>query len=119
MQKSKVLVVDDEIRVLEAVERILSERFIVRLARTPAEAEGICEGEVVHVILCDQRMPELTGVAFLRKVRERWPEIVRIILSGYTDPADIIEGINEAGIYQYIMKPWHPDHLLLTVENAA
>ena len=119
MLKSKVLVVDDEIRVLEAVERILSERFIVRLAQTPAEAEGICEGEVVHVILCDQRMPELTGVAFLRRVRERWPEIVRIILSGYTDPADIIEGINEAGIYQYVMKPWHPDHLLLTVENAA
>ena len=50
-------------------------------------------------------MPGLTGVEFLREVRERWPETVRIVISGYTDSEDIIRGINEAGIYQYILKP--------------
>jgi two-component system, NtrC family, response regulator HupR/HoxA len=52
-------------------------------------------------------------------VRERWPDVVRIVISGYTDSEDIIAGINEAGIYQYILKPWVPDHLLQTVRNAA
>ena len=55
----------------------------------------------------------------LREVRERWPETVRIVISGYTDSEDIIAGINEAGIYQYILKPWAPDHLLDSVRNAV
>ncbi|MFY0049693.1 response regulator, partial [Acinetobacter baumannii] len=66
-----------------------------------------------------QRMPGLTGVLFLKEVRERWPDVVRIVISGYTDSEDIIAGINDAGIYQYILKPWVPDHLLATVRNAA
>jgi two-component system response regulator HupR/HoxA len=73
----------------------------------------------VSVILCDQRMPGLTGVEFLREVRERWPEVVRIVISGYADSEDIIAGINEAGIFQYVLKPWVPDHLLQTVRNAV
>jgi CheY-like chemotaxis protein len=69
------------------------------------------------VILCDQRMPGLTGVQFLKEVRERWPDVVRIVISGYTDSEDIIAGINEAGIYQYILKPWVPDHLLARAQR--
>jgi len=61
----------------------------------------------------------MTGVEFLREVRERWPDTVRIIISGYTETQDIIAGVNEAGIYQYVMKPWHPESLLLTVRAAA
>ena len=61
----------------------------------------------------------MTGVNFLKEVREQWPEIVRIVISGYTDSEDIIAGINEAGIYQYILKPWSPDHLLEAVRNAV
>ena len=50
-------------------------------------------------------------------MRERWPEVVRIVLSGYTDAEDILTGINEAGLYQYLLKPWMPAHLLNTVRN--
>ncbi|MNT31448.1 Hydrogenase transcriptional regulatory protein hupR1 [compost metagenome] len=64
-------------------------------------------------------MPGMTGVTFLKEVREQWPETVRIVISGYTDSEDIIAGINEAGIYQYILKPWAPDHLLDSVRNAV
>jgi two-component system response regulator HupR/HoxA len=64
-------------------------------------------------------MPEITGVEFLKQVREQWPEVVRMIISGYTDSEDIISAVNEAGIYHFVTKPWHPDSLILLLKNAA
>ena len=114
-----VLVVDDEVRSQDAMRRTLDEDFTVFTASSADEARGLLERQPVSVILCDQRMPGVTGVNFLKEVRERWPETVRIVISGYTDGEDIIAGINEAGIYQYILKPWSPDHLLDSVRNAV
>jgi two-component system response regulator HupR/HoxA len=114
-----VLVVDDEVRSQDAMRRTLEEDFTILTASGADDARQQLERHQVNVILCDQRMPGLTGVAFLKAVRERWPDVVRIIISGYTDSEDIIAGINDAGIYQYILKPWVPDHLLATVRNAA
>jgi two-component system, NtrC family, response regulator HupR/HoxA len=114
-----VLVVDDEVRSQDAMRRTLDEDFTVFTASSAEEARGLLERQPVSVILCDQRMPGQTGVSFLKEVRERWPEAVRIVISGYTDSEDIIAGINEAGIYQYILKPWAPDHLLDSVRNAV
>ncbi|MCB1518954.1 MAG: sigma-54-dependent Fis family transcriptional regulator [Hyphomicrobiaceae bacterium] len=114
-----ILVVDDEVRSLESLARILGSDFEVHTASTVAEASRILEKEWIQVILCDQRMPDQSGVEFLKTVRVRWPEIIRMIVSGYTDSHDIIDGINEAGIYQYITKPWHPDTLLMTLKNAC
>ena len=114
-----ILVVDDEVRSLEAIRRILSEEFDVHIASDTVKAAQILEAEHVQVILCDQRMPDVSGIEFLKSVRQRWPEIVRMIISGYTDAHDIIDGINEAGIYQYITKPWHPQSLSLILNNAV
>ncbi|MGB5830789.1 MAG: sigma-54 dependent transcriptional regulator [Thiohalocapsa sp.] len=114
-----VLLVDDERLSLETMSRILDEQFDVRVAAGAAEAEQILADDWVQVLVSDQRMPRTTGVELLATVRERWPDVVRIIISGYTDAEDIIDGINRAGIYQYITKPWHPDNLLLTVGNAC
>ena len=114
-----VLVVDDEVRSQDAIRRTLDEDFTVLTASHADEARQQLERHEVSVILCDQRMPGLTGVVFLKEVRERWPDTVRIVISGYTDSEDIIAGINDAGIYQYILKPWVPDHLLATVRTAA
>ncbi len=113
-----VLVVDDEVRSLEALKRVLSEDFEVICARNAEEAEAVLEGEMVQVILCDQRMPGESGVDFLIRVRERWPDAIRIIISGHTDSEDIIAGVNEAGIYRYITKPWFPDALLACVKES-
>jgi two-component system response regulator HupR/HoxA len=114
-----VLVIDDEIRSVEALERILEDDFTVLKATSAREAEAILTEEAVQVVLCDQRMPGMTGVEFLKTVRERWPEAVRMIISGYTDAEDIIQGVNEAGIYQYVTKPWQPEGLTLTLKNAV
>ncbi|MEN6585032.1 MAG: sigma 54-interacting transcriptional regulator, partial [Sulfuricella sp.] len=116
---STVLIVDDEVRSQEALRRTLEEEFEVFAVSGAEEAHGILEQEAVHVILCDQRMPGTSGVSFLKQVRERYPDTVRLIISGYTETEDIIAGINDAGIYQYLTKPWHPEALLLNVRAAA
>ncbi len=114
-----LLVVDDEVRSLETLQRILEDEFDVRTAETTGEAEQILRREWVQIILCDQRMPETTGVEFLSRVRDEWPDVIRMIISSYTDSEDIISAVNDAGIYQYITKPWHPDNLILTLKNAT
>lgn len=118
-QLPAILVVDDEVRSLESLARILGEDFEVHTSSSVVEANRILEKEWIQVVLCDQRMPDQSGVEFLKTVRARWPEIIRMIVSGYTDSHDIIDGINDAGIYQYITKPWHPDTLLITLKNAC
>ncbi|WP_415898725.1 sigma-54-dependent transcriptional regulator [Neptuniibacter sp. QD48_11] len=114
-----VLCVDDEVRSLETLERTLDEEFDVLTATDADQAFSLLEQHTFHAILCDQRMPGKTGVEFLTEVRERWPQTARLILSGYTDSEDIIKGLNEAGILQYITKPWHPDNLLLILRGAC
>jgi len=117
--RATVLVVDDEQRSLEALRRVLSDEFEVIEARDAAEAETVLEGEMVEVVLCDQRMPRESGVDFLQRVRERWPDALRIIISGYTASEDVIAGVNLAGIYRYVTKPWNPDELIEVVREAA
>ncbi|WIW50528.1 sigma-54 dependent transcriptional regulator (plasmid) [Bradyrhizobium sp. 62B] len=114
-----ILVVDDEVRSQEALRRVLNEDFEVLCAGSAADAEKLLEGEIVHAIICDQRMPHESGVSFLKRVRELWPDPVRMIISGYSESDDIIAGLNEAGIYQYITKPWQPDRLIDIVKEAV
>ncbi|HJW25376.1 MAG TPA: sigma-54 dependent transcriptional regulator [Rhodocyclaceae bacterium] len=118
-----VLVIDDEVRSQEALRRTLEEDFEVLCASSAEAGVEIMQREAVtggvQIVLCDQRMPGTTGVEFLKEVRARWPDAVRIILSGYTDAEDIITGVNEAGIWQYLLKPWQPEQILLTLQRAA
>jgi two-component system response regulator HupR/HoxA len=114
-----VLVVDDEVRSLEALTRTLEEDFIVFTAANAEEALAVLRREFVAIVLCDQRMPDTSGIEFLKRVRAEWPDVVRLVISGYTDAEDIIAGVNEAGIWQYLLKPWHPEHLLLTLRSAG
>jgi two-component system response regulator HupR/HoxA len=114
-----VLLVDDDPLSLDTLRRILEEDFEVRTANNAVEAQRILVDELIEVIVSDQRMPDNTGVELLTQVRERWPQVIRIIISGYTDPQDIIEGVNQAGIYQFIAKPWSPQQLILSLNNAT
>ena len=113
-----ILIVDDDDISRESLRCTLEKDFTVLIASSAKEGRAIMERESVPVVLCDQHMPELTGVEFLKELRDLWPNTVRIIISGSTDTHDIIAAINEAGIYPYITKPWHPEALRLTVRAA-
>jgi two-component system response regulator HupR/HoxA len=119
MTKPAILVIDDEVRSQEALKRVLGDDFSVVAAGSAEEAEAKLEALRIEVILCDQRMPGESGVDFLKRARERWPDTVRIIISGYTDSEDIIASVNEAGIFQYVTKPWEPETLLDLVREAS
>ncbi|MGN2392149.1 sigma-54-dependent transcriptional regulator [Pelomicrobium sp. G1] len=113
-----VLVVDDEAQVRASLTRCLEEDYRVLTAASAREALEILNREEVDLVLCDQRMPDMTGVEFFREARVSHPEVIRVLITGYTDPDDIIGSINEAAIYQFVSKPWQPDHLLLLIKRA-
>ena len=113
-----ILVVDDDQLALETLKRTLRGVFNVYTASSAAQADEILRFEYIQVVLCDHRMPGETGVNFLTRVRDEWPEVIRILISGYSDFEDTVRGVNEAGIYQYIEKPWQPEQLILTLKNA-
>jgi two-component system response regulator HupR/HoxA len=114
-----ILLLDDEQRSLETMRRTLEEEFSIHCAASVAQARELLARQSIDVILCDQRMPDMSGVAFLKEVRDAWPDCVRIVISGYSDSEDIIAGINEAGIFRYVLKPWMPEHLLEVVRSAV
>lgn len=114
-----LLLVDDEAHALAAMRMALEDDFDCLTALNADEAMRLMEENFVHAIFCDHRMPGTTGVEFLSQVRDRWPETVRIIITGYTETNDMIAAINDAGIYQLITKPWHPDQLVMAGKNAA
>ena len=119
MNKPTILIVDDEPRSVEALERNLVDEFDVLTASNAKDAEQLLADNWVQIILCDQRMPDISGVEFLTEVREKWPDVIRIIISGYTEAEDIISGLNTAGIYHYITKPWQPEKLVMVLRGAV
>lgn len=114
-----ILVIDDEVRSLESLRRILDDRFDVHTAEDTDAAEKVLQQQWIQVIVCDQRMPGKSGIDFCEQVREEYPNIIRIIISGHTDSSDIIDAINKGGIYQFIAKPWHPDEIITKLNNAV
>lgn len=114
-----VLLVDDEMHSRAAMRMALEDEFDCLLAADTTEALRLMEENWVQVVICDQRMPGRTGVSFLTELRERWPDCLRILVTGYTDPSAMTQAINEAGIHQFLTKPWHPDQLLMAARNGA
>ncbi len=103
-----ILLVDDEEHSLAAMRMALEDEFECLTAPDADAAEALMQENFVQVVFCDQRMPGRTGVEFLTEVRERWPETVRIIITGYTETGDMIAAINDAGIYQFVTSPGTP-----------
>ncbi len=114
-----ILLVDDERHSLESMRMALEDDFECLAAINAEEAGALMQEHFVQAIFCDQRMPGMSGVEFLTQVRDEWPETVRIIITGYTESNDMVAAINDAGIYQFVTKPWHPDHLLMVAKNAT
>lgn len=115
-----VLFVDDEENILRALRRLfLEEEFEVLTAISGAEALKIVNARPdCAVVVSDQRMPGMTGVELLTRVRKQAPLAVRILLTGYADIQAAMDSINRGGIYRYITKPWQDEELLQTVRAA-
>ncbi len=114
-----VLFVDDEVNILKALQRLLrTERMNVLCASRGEEALELLQKHPVQVVVSDQRMPEMTGVDFLSRVRERSPDIVRMMLTGYTEMDIAVDAINQGEIYRLITKPWNDDELRATIRQA-
>ena len=107
MEKRTVLFVDDEKKILTSLKRgLLDEPYETLFANNGKEALEILMREEVHVIVTDMRMPEMTGLELLRIVKEEYPHIVRMVLSGYTQISTLLTAINQGEVYKYITKPW-------------
>jgi CheY-like chemotaxis protein len=119
-KKAKMLVVDDEPDNLDLLYRTFRRDFQVLKAESGIQALEVLsdEGEVA-VIISDQRMPEMKGTEFLSRTVPKFPDTMRIILTGFTDVEDLVEAINSGQVYKYITKPWDPNELKAVVQRAA
>jgi signal transduction histidine kinase len=114
-----ILVVDDEPDVVESVQNLL--RLQYRVLGATAAREGIekMQQQEVHIIMTDQRMPEMTGVELLRHIRGEHPDCIRLLITGYADIRAVVDAINQGNVYRYITKPWDPDELQTIIRQAV
>jgi response regulator RpfG family c-di-GMP phosphodiesterase len=114
-----VLCVDDEENILHSIKRLLrKEGYGLLTASSGVEALKILEENNVHLVLSDQRMPQMSGTEFLAEVKEKYPDVIRIILTGYTEVDSITESINKGNIYKFFLKPWNDQNLKLEIGKA-
>ncbi|WP_018151892.1 HD domain-containing phosphohydrolase [Leeia oryzae] len=114
-----ILIVDDEVNILSSLRRLIRPLgYQILTAESAAMGLSILEEEPVDLIISDMRMPNMNGAEFLKQVKERWPSIVRILLTGYSEVSSTISAINEGGIYRYLSKPWDERELLHTIAQA-
>ena len=117
----KILCVDDEKNILKSLRRLFMEEgnYDIYLAESGAEGLQVLDStDDIRLVISDYRMPGMTGVEFLRQVNERWPNTVRIVLSGYADTAIVVEAVNLGHIYKFIPKPWDDSEVLMTIKAA-
>ena len=114
-----LLVLDDEPDVVKSVQDLLRLDYRVLGATRASDAMELMRREEVHLVMTDQRMPEMTGVEFLRKIRGEYPEAIRLLFTGYADIRAVIDAINQGNVYRYITKPWDPDELQGIIKEAA
>jgi len=117
--QTNILIVDDESRIIRTLGRLMRPHYQTFLANSGEEALDILRNNRIHVIISDQRMPEMTGVELLAKVKQLSPNTTRVLLTGYSDLSAVVNSVNEGEIFRYITKPWNNDELFKTVKQAA
>ena len=114
-----ILCVDDEPNILSALKRLFRGKgWQVLSAEGGQAALALLETQTVDLVISDMRMPEMDGAQFLAQVRVRWPDTVRLLLTGHSDINAIIDAINRGEIYRYITKPWDDNDIVLIVRQA-
>jgi CheY-like chemotaxis protein len=114
-----ILIVDDDPGVLNALKRTLhQEPYRVITTTDPIEALQLLAAQPVQMVISDQRMPAITGTELLLQIKLLYPEVVRVILTGYTDEEAIMAAINDGQVYKFLFKPWNSDALKLELYHA-
>ncbi|RJQ80075.1 MAG: response regulator [Desulfobacteraceae bacterium] len=119
MPSHAVLIVDDEKNVLSALERALrKEPYATLTARDAEEGLKLLSARDVSIVISDYNMPYVNGLEFLQQVKEAYPHMLSIMLTGQAEMDVAIQAINEAGVYKFILKPWNDDDLRITLRRA-
>ena len=116
--KYKIMIVDDEPANLRTLTRLFRENYDVLMAESGAEALTLLAQHDVAWLISDQRMPQMSGIELMKQTVALRPQMVRILLTGYTDVGALIEAINSGLVYHYVTKPWNNDDLKLIVSRA-
>ncbi len=118
-RKHCLLVVDDEADLVDSVKDLLRYEYRVLGATRAAEGLEIMKREKVHIVMSDQCMPEMSGVEFLSRLKEQYPDTVRLLFTAYADIKAVIDAINQGSVYRYITKPWEQEDLLMVLRQAT
>ena len=118
-RKYTVLFVDDEPRITSALRAIFRKEYNVLIANSGAEALPILANQSVDVIVSDQRMPEMLGNELLAIVSQKYPQTMRILLTGFMDKQAIVNSINDGEVYRFINKPWNNEQMREVIAEAA
>lgn len=117
--KPTLLFIDDEVNILSALKRLFRPLgYRILTAESGSEALALLEKENVDLAICDMRMPQMNGAEVLEQICIKWPDVVRILLTGYSDITSTIAAINRGEIYRYISKPWDDNDIVLIVHDA-
>ena len=111
--------VDDEPEVCDSIYHLLRRDYEVLTATNSEDAVKLMAQNEVHIIMTDQRMPDITGVEMLQRVRSRHPEAIRMLFTGHADIQSVIAAINQGHVHRYLSKPWKPEELQAAVADAA
>ncbi len=117
--KESILVVDDEPPILEAFAEALSPFFEVSTAKSSREADFMLRKKAFKVVISDHLMPGGNGMSFLVRAREEYPQMQRILVTGYMKPEMLIRSVNEAALFRYLLKPVTLSELIKVVQDAA
>jgi len=119
MKKIDIIVIDDEKNVLNSLRRLFrNETFRIFFTTDHREAARILEQDTVKVVMSDQKMPKITGVEFLKTIKENYPRVINILFTGYADLKIATEAINRGEVYRFINKPWNDTDLKTVVKQA-
>jgi response regulator RpfG family c-di-GMP phosphodiesterase len=117
-QHIHILYIDDEIHNLNAFKASFRRVYNVFTATSAEEAVKLLEEQEFHIIISDQRMPKMTGIEFFESILEKYPEPIRMLLTGYADINAVVDAINKGQVYKYFSKPWNEEELRHNIEKA-
>lgn len=113
-----VLYIDDEPHNLISFKASFRRDFTIFTAESADDATKILDENEIHIILSDQRMPKMTGIEFFESIIEKFPEPIRILVTGFSDISAVVDAINRGQVYKYLTKPWDDADIKMSIEKA-